>query len=365
MLTLLKFVTSFKALTLLAIASTLIIAIFASSPATVVDTRFGAQGEGSQTNTHNEHPTANNNSAEQAPSNAAMSDLTELPDSLKNVFVKPALLTDDAGNLIITDDLKQLFDAFLSLNTQESIEQIRARIEQYIHQALSGDARQQALDVLDGYLAFKFALYEGLKNGTLTELPLNQSGLNMQDLANHLEAQRALRAKYFSAETIEAFFSEQDALDNFTLARLNIETDSSLSANEKQHALSVLEANTSPDIIESRKQADPISNIRQQEQKLREQGATAEDIHAYRVTEMGVEAADRYAELDAERSQWQQRLADYESAKQAILDEAGLSADEKQNQIKTLQDTSFNSRELMRVKAHERRQALVANQAAN
>ena len=360
--------TTFKGLTLLSIAGFSLGLVYFSMPTTVVnpgvestELRSNPAQNASLTAPSSAPYSANNHL--NLPSNLPPNLDRELPDSLRDVFIKPVLLTDEQGNLIVTSDLKNLFDAFLTLNNLESTEQITQQIRDYLTQSLNQPALDQSLAILEGYINFKHALYEELKAGQLGDLSLGQPGVSIQTLSEHLNAQRALRAQHLSAEVVDVFFSAQDDLDNFTLNRLTIAADQSLSAEEKLQALAVLEANTPDHIMDSRKQADPISELRTAEAHLKQQGASAEAIHEFRVNEIGVDAAARYAQLDTERAQWAQRLADYNQAKQAILDEAGLSEDEQQTQLQALIESRFDARERLRVEAQARRAAMLS--AAN
>jgi len=66
---------------------------------------------------------------------------------------------------------------------------------------------------------------------------------------------------------------------------------------------------------------------------------------------VGAEAAGRLAALDAQRSAWRERVADYRSARTAIETDPALDAHEREQAIARIQAERFNDSERVRVQA--------------
>jgi lipase chaperone LimK len=85
------------------------------------------------------------------------------------------------------------------------------------------------------------------------------------------------------------------------------------------------------------------------EAQLRAHGASAEDIRKLREETVGPEAAARLAALDERRAEWQRRLDDFRTARQAIESDATLDAAERDRRIQELLTERFTPAERLRV----------------
>jgi lipase chaperone LimK len=85
--------------------------------------------------------------------------------------------------------------------------------------------------------------------------------------------------------------------------------------------------------------------------QLRREGGDAAALHQARVQIVGEEATGRLEALDAQRAQWQSRLADFQSRRSAILDDPGLSDSQRQAAVAQLTAQSFSPTEWTRAQA--------------
>src|SRR5690606_35982898 len=76
----------------------------------------------------------------------------QMPASLRGTEVDGVFQVDQAGNLLITEDLRRIFDYFLSSIGEESVQQSIARLRAYIGSQLEEPAASQALAILNQYL---------------------------------------------------------------------------------------------------------------------------------------------------------------------------------------------------------------------
>jgi lipase chaperone LimK len=286
------------------------------------------------------------------PAPSAQPAAPQMTASLRGTEVDGAFQVDEAGNLVITPDIRRIFDYFLSTIGEESLEQSLARLRAYIDAQLPEPARSQAHTLFNQYLQYKQELIA-------LEIDLPQSA-DLSALTQREAAVKALRERIFTAEAVEAFFGTEQRYNDFTLQRLAVLHDQSLSEEEKTARVQQLRDALPEDLQEqavTRLQAE----LRQQTQALQANGGSAADIRRLRQQTVGVEATERLEQLDGKRAQWQQRLSSFQTQRQAINANEGLSqADKDQATVRLLED-NFSDTERLRVDAalqlNEARQA--------
>lgn len=286
----------------------------------------------------------------------------ELPESLKGTLLHQRLQTDEQGNLRISSDIKRVFDYFLSTIEEEELDVILARIDEYLNYYLQEPALSQSKNILSQYIDLKKALYdfELARSDSLKEMI--DSGDLLSDktrylalLQEQLEAQSGLRSQYLDAEVYEAFYASEEAYDQYSLARLLVEAEEGLSDEEKSERLAQIDAQTSIELVESRKESGITDELKARVEQVKSNGGGEQEVRAVRVEMFGEEAAERFDALDQERARWQARLDRYLSQRQEILLMEGLSVEERQAQVDTLRSSQFDSREQIRVKVYERK----------
>ncbi|MES1940085.1 lipase chaperone [Salinisphaera sp. T5B8] len=90
---------------------------------------------------------------------------------------------------------------------------------------------------------------------------------------------------------------------------------------------------------------------------MREQGASDAEIRERREALLGPQAAQRLEQIDAQRAQWQQRVADYSAERARILANDGLAPDDRERAIEALRQARFNDAERRRIQSLEHIQA--------
>lgn len=284
-----------------------------------------------------------------------------LPKSLRGTDIGYKLLTDEAGNLRISSDVKEVFDFFLSAMVDEDIDQIVARINQHLSDNLSGEALAQARTILDQYLTMKEALYdyevEAAENLALEDA---QSVSAYERLAQRVETRNRIRKDSLDPEVYESFYAREEAYDNHTLARLAIQQDASLNEAQKAAALEALEDQAPEFIKAARADSQRIETLRSQTERLAKQSdeigqqEAQAQIDELRRDMYGDEAVERFKALDQQRAEWQARLDDYFEQKQAISNREGVSESDISESVEALRSSLFTEQEQIRVKVLER-----------
>lgn len=267
-----------------------------------------------------------------------------LPPSFAGTQVDGSFRIDAAGNLIVSEDIRRIFDYFLASLGEESLTASVARLRGYIDSQLDEPARSRAQGLLDQYLAYKREL-------VLLERDLPQLA-NLDALRQRETAVQALRARLFDSETHQAFFAREEGYNRFTLERLAIQHDARLSAEEKGLAVDRLRTSL-PEELQDAVLPQLQQELRQHTARLQAEGASAAQIRQLRQQLVGTEATARLELLDDQRQSWQRRLDDYLRAKARIETNEGLSTGDRRAAIEALAAERFDERERLRLDAAE------------
>lgn len=279
------------------------------------------------------------------PSRLVASDSVEIPEQL------PASLdgtdvpdgwdrTDANGSLVPTPALRQLFEHYLAALGEETLAQLIARIEATLS-SLQQPARSEALGILGDYLDYKLEL------GELEAAAGDTATLDPDAMARQMSEIRALRRQWLDADTAEAFFAMEEAVDDFQLARMRIRADESLDEQEQAARLQEAEQTLPAPIREAREQTRRFTEYQQMQQEL---GDDPEALQAWREDAFGTEAARRLEQVEADQQAWDQRWQAYQGEK-AELDRLGLAGPEREAAVQRLRDRYFDGPEMYRAEA--------------
>ncbi len=273
--------------------------------------------------------------------------LENLPASLHDTEVDGGFELDADGNLIINHRIRQLFDYFLSAQGEESLPTIVKRLRAYIHNTLSGDAAAEAEQLLESYIGY-------LDDVAALDSPVTPGqAIDPAQLRMQKQQLAALRAGRFDAVANDAFFAEEEAYDNYTLSRLEVMQDESLSAEERASRLAALESQLPPELQESLRDITRYQDLQTLTQQWQETDGNPANLQQMRENLVGREAAERLAKLDQERAEWQRRVDSWLRERQVILSNAGLSDPDKERQIDAARSRLFNEQEQIRVRSLE------------
>ncbi|PRB77437.1 lipase secretion chaperone [Pseudomonas sp. MYb185] len=262
------------------------------------------------------------------------------PTSLRDTAVDGMLEVDHRGNLLITDQIRHLFDYFFTTVGEESFDSAAARIRHYLASQLRQPAQDQALDLLERYIEYKTELVALEEHFPVLA--------DLDELRAREDAVQRLRAGLFNTETHAAFFAAEEVYNSFTLERLAILHDDSLADEDKAGRIEALR-NDLPEAMQDLLVPQIHQELSQQTRSLQEQGASPEQIQQLRLNLVGPEATGRLETLDRQRQQWQQRLEDFNHEREAILQHPGLADSDKQQAIDSLLEEQFEPSERLRV----------------
>jgi lipase chaperone LimK len=275
-----------------------------------------------------------------APATEPGSPLPPLPTSLQDTEEDGAVLVDASGHLVPNEDLRRLFNYYLSATGEEPLSLIRERILAALRaKNLPQAAYDEAVQTLDDYLAYLESARGLASNRASAQL----------DTGERLQALRKLRREHLGGAA-DGLFGKEEAVDAVAVERLKLQGDASLTREEREKRMAELEDRLPPDVRAHREEA--VRPLRQQavEQELLAAGATAEDLHQHRLSTVGPEATGRLEALDQERAQWKQRLTDFR-AKREALNQSEPDPARRQAAVQRLLFDSFTPEERLRVEA--------------
>ncbi len=278
-----------------------------------------------------------------------------LPRSLQGTEVPNGLQVDASGHLLITHALRDLFDYFLSAMGEEPLPVLLARIKAFIHHArLPAVAEAEALHVLDEYVAYKKAL---------STLPDTAAGPHPDHAALQakLSVLNQVRRQYLDPEVVDAFFGSEEAYDQYTLNRMAIMQDKTLTASAKAAALANA-LNALPEALRQSMQSQiQYESLQALTSDWKSRGGNPQELRQIRENLVGPEAADRLEALDQEQTAFQAKLNQFMQQKQQITNNTSLSGDDQQNAIDQLRSATFSPQELIRVRSLEQDKPVVSH----
>ncbi|MDH4566687.1 lipase chaperone [Pseudomonas sp. BN414] len=204
-------------------------------------------------------------------------------------------LRSDGDVLVVDSGLRLWFEYFLAAVGEASLDQIRTEIEREIDKRLKPRPAAEAKRLLGCYFDYKRALVD-------VEKRIQAQGNSLADMRARVEAMRQTRALFFSQKEVQGLFGDEDAFNADALARLEILQDHRLSDAQKQEKLAALDAALVPEVREAKEAPLQILKLEAAVSKMREQGASDDEVYRMRAATLNPEAADRLAQLDRERA---------------------------------------------------------------
>lgn len=284
--------------------------------------------------------------------------LEQLPASLAGTEVDGEILIDENKNLYVTRRLRDLFDYFLTTIGEESLPTIIERVKAYIRHRTPEPAQSQTIALFDRYIAYRAALRDVPEAGGK---PADQ--IDLDAILQQKIAEQRLRQQFFDAKTIQAFFGDEDAYDQYTLQSLKIANNKQLSEAEKAKQTAELLQQLPDTLRESMQSSMQYQNLDQLTTQWKARGGSAAELRQIRLNLVGPEATGRLETLDQENHQWQSRVDGYLKEYNQIINNAQWSTEQKQLMVVSLRrQQGFNEAEQLRLPAFEQMAAQAAAQ---
>lgn len=273
------------------------------------------------------------------------SGLPFVSNSQQDTEVNCQLVLDQGSRLVVNEQTRNCFEYFITQYGEKNIDQIKQDFKAYIQQGYKEPALKQILDLWTRYLDYRVQL------GSLKEPSLNKE--DPEYYRKIFTLMKNLRSQFFSDYEIEGLFGAENTYHEYTLDRMSIMADQSLTEVQKAQKLKELFAQLPEDWKENLEQLSKLEDLRKLTSDIKARGGSAEEIRQMRQNLVGAEATVRLEKLDQDRSNWKSRVNTYLEQRDNIL-KSNMNQDAQQQAIQKLRDQQFNnSQEQLRLGAFE------------
>lgn len=266
------------------------------------------------------------------------------PASLEGTDVDGRVRADADGNLVLDPGVRDLFEYFLATLGEASLDDVRVWVAHHLNDNLPPRAARQGWELFNRYLDYRRQLADIPDPGLTSDAATMESAIR---------ARQRLRREVLGQEAAESFFALDEAYDDYTLTRLAVMEDESLSEAQRAQRLEQARAELPEPLQRVREETTRPMRAREKVERMREEGASEAEIRAWREAELGAEAADRLEALEQRRRDWQRRYSAYREERSRMqLD--GLAAPERAAALQRLREKHFDESEVRRVEALDR-----------
>ena len=205
---------------------------------------------------------------------AAAKPTASTPPSLRGTEVDGRLEVDAQGHLLVSEQLRDLFEYYLATVGEVTAEQAIAMIHQQLQARLTEPALSEARELLTAYLEYKQRVAELER-----ELPVVA---DLDGLLAREEAVRRLRSELFDPLVRQALFGSEEQYNQYHLDRLAIVHDSTLSEAERAQALEALRE-SQPESLRNELAVQLHQQLGEQTRALQAEGASPEAVRRLRM----------------------------------------------------------------------------------
>ncbi len=235
-------------------------------------------------------------------------------------------------DVFLTADLRHRLEALLlEAGEADTPVALKHKLAGLVGRHFSPAEAARATALLERYVDYRVALGSVKAPADLTDPHALRAALSARD---------AVRHQHFAPEEHQALFGAEEALDRYTLARMEVERNTALTPSQKQAALKDIEQELNPTERAERTQATLHLAVAAQTAALDAQGASDLQRYSQRQAQYGDAAAQQLAQVDREERDWQARLTQYATA------QAGKTSTDA---LQQLRQQLFSANEQMRL----------------
>lgn len=265
--------------------------------------------------------------------------------SQQDTEVNCQLKIDSSQHLVVNSQTRDCFEYFITQYGENDLEQIKNHFGKFIQGQYLEPARSQIMDLWARYLKYREQLAQ-----IQTPSAKQQDKNYFQKIFDSIQD---IRKRFFSTSEIEGLFSSEDVYQNYTLDRMQILEDSSLSEIEKARKLKERFEELPEDWQQNLQELSKLDDLHTLTKQIKARKGSAEELRQMRTALVGVEATQRLETLDTERNAWQQKVTSYLDGRDEII-KSNMSDSAKNQAIQELRQQQFNSsQEQLRLRTFE------------
>lgn len=244
-----------------------------------------------------------------APTSGAGQSLSARPMESSLFATRRATDPDRSEDPLLVHGLRDTLEALLTEALEDGATDpaaLKQRLAALVGKHFPAALATRALALAERYVDYRVAL---------GQLRPPQDPNDPGALREALEARHKVRQQFFDGTEHDALFAREAELDRYTLARLEIERNPQLTAEQRAQALRDAE-NELPQARRAERAATTEHlNAAAQTAAFNAQNTDERTRHAARSAQYGEAAAHAMAQLDREEQHWQQRLDQYTQAR--------------------------------------------------
>ncbi len=160
------------------------------------------------------------------------SGLPFVSNSQQDTEINCQLVLDQSNRLVVNEQTRNCFEYFITQYGEKNIDQIKQDFKAYIQQGYKEPALKQILDLWTRYIDYRVQL------GSLKEPSLNKE--DPEYYRKIFASMKTLRSQFFSDYEVEGLFGAENTYHEYTLDRMSIMADQSLTEVQKAQKLKEL-----------------------------------------------------------------------------------------------------------------------------
>ncbi|CCN69413.1 lipase secretion chaperone [Vibrio nigripulchritudo] len=239
------------------------------------------------------------------------------------------------GTEVDQESSRKVIDYFLATMGEQPLSDIKNQSTQF--QPLDPNLKIKDVE-FDKFIEYKLALNE--------LAPIDYEVLDLNALQDLHSKVLDVQAEYFDEIERDNYFAEENLIREMALEKLRLQQQAT-SASDFNHQWQQYLA-SKPDYIQ---RSDKNASLVEKLNDLN--NLSGQEKHLARADLVGEEAANRLADLDNQREEFDSRMKSYLSQRDAI-NQTTSSSEEKAQSIASLRNQSFSESEFRRVEALER-----------
>ncbi|OTG80756.1 lipase secretion chaperone [Acinetobacter sp. ANC 4648] len=254
--------------------------------------------------------------------------------SQQDTQINCQIRVDQVNRLVVNEQTKDCFEYFITQYGEKNIQQIKTDFVTYIKSSFKEPISSQLTDLWSRYIQYREQL-------GLLEAP-NIKPEDPKYYRTIFSNMQNLRQKFFSTYESEGLFGKEDSYNDYTLDRLAILDDQSLSTEEKAKQLAARFNQLPEDWKENLQQLSQLEDLRKLTSEIKARGGSATELRQMRTNLVGADATQRLEKLDIQRDDWKQRVNQYLTDRDQIT-QSSMSDTAKQTAVEQLKTQQFNN----------------------
>lgn len=276
----------------------------------------------------------------------------EVPfDVVKIYNILQSMRLDENGRVVPDLAAKQALEkAYDDLGPDVSPEAL-AELQELVRIGLPGEAGEEAARVLEDYYQLRLAEQEfnrQVENQLATAAGSDPEFQHQTPSIDRYEELMQLRRRYLGDDIADQLYAMENAQARHMFATIEIQQKADLMDEQKRAELDALQDKLNDRLLAlGEMTAEQVAA--EEVKRLRENGASSDEIYTAREELLGPVKAQELAAADREEARWQDRFDGFWQARQNVM-QASLGEAEKQRQIEQLFGQYFTPEELERAR---------------